>query len=132
MSKYSISEIMDSSNWINLKFWEISKSYMLSPDEFQFWWKVLHSKRTRFNITSIYLKLNLLSECLTVLFLCSDCPELKSVELEYLITDTENEYKTIEQAKREFRRKFEYIQKLVIRKLLNHRLNWVFNILNLL
>ena len=118
MSKYSISEMMDSSNWINLKFWEISKSYMLSPDEFQFWWKVLHSKRTRFNITSIYLKFNLLSECLTVLFLCSDCPELKSVELEYLITDTENEHKTIEQAKSEFRRKFEYIQKLVIRKFL--------------
>ena len=116
MSEYSISEIMDNSDWINLKFIQIYKSTNLSSNEFQFWWKVLSSKRTRFNLTRIYLKFSLLSECLTVLSLCSGCPELQYVELHYFESDAENEDEAVEQAKREFIQKFGFIQNLIIRK----------------
>ena len=113
---YSISEIINNSDWINLTFIQIYQSSMLSNDAFQFWWNVLRSKRTRFNITQINLKLNLFSECLTVLSLCLGCPELKHVELKYSEADTENEDEVVEQTKREFRQKFGFIQKLDIWK----------------
>ena len=116
-SEYSVSEIMNNQDWINLKFREIIQSRKLSPDEFQFWWNVLRSRRTRFYLASISLRFNVLSECLTALSLCSDCPELKSVDLRYSKADEENEVEVVEQAKREFRQKFGFIQKLTIRKL---------------
>ena len=116
MSEYSISEMMDNSDWINWKFIKIHKSPNLSSDEFQFWWKVLSSKRTRFNLTRISLRFSLLSECLIVLSLCWGCPELQYVTLRYFEADAENEDKAVEQAKREFRQKFELIQILHIRK----------------
>ena len=116
IGKYSMSEIKNGLDWTNLKFKEIYQFSKLSPDEFQFWWKVLRSRRTRFNLTEINLKFRLLSECLTVLSLCSDCPELESIKLEYSKADAENEDETVKQAKREFRQKFGFIQKLYIHK----------------
>ena len=113
-SKFSVSKIMDNQEWIHLKFREIIQSKKISPDEFQFWWNVLRSRRTRFILTSIHLNLNVLSECLTALSLCSDCPELESVELRYSKADAENEVEVVEQAKWEFRQKFGFIQKLDI------------------
>ena len=114
----SISEITNSPDWTNLKFLKIEKGRTLLPDEFQFWWKILRSRRTRFNLTTIYLKFSLLSECLTVLTLCSGCPQLESVKLGYSEADAENkdEDEVIEHAKREFRQNFGFIQKLEIRK----------------
>ena len=116
ISEYSISNIIDNIDLINLKFWVISKSTILSPDEFQFWWKVLGSSKTRFKLTSINLYFNLLSECLTVLSLCSDCPELESIFFRYLEADTENKDEVVEQAKRKFRHKFGFIQNMNIYK----------------
>ena len=116
MSEYSISEIMDNPDWINWKFIQINKSTNLSSDEFEFWWMMLRSKRTRFNLTSISLRFSLLSECLTVLSLCSDCPELQHVELHYFEADAENIDEAVEQAKREFIQKFGFIQTLIIGK----------------
>ena len=116
MSEYSISEIMDNPDWINWKFIEIHQLNKLSPDEFQFWWMMLRSGKTRFNLTWIYLKFSLLSECLTVLSLCSDCTELQHVELHYWEADAENEDDAVEQAKREFIQKFGFIQTLTIMK----------------
>ena len=116
IDEYSISEIMDDLDWSNLKFKEIYQSNKLSPDEFQFWWMMLLSRRTRFNITSIYLKLSLFSECLTVLSLCLNCPELKSVNLRYEEEDLEYKDEVIENAQRQFRQKFGFNQKLYIWK----------------
>ena len=116
IEEYSISEIMDDLDWSNLKFKEIFQSSTLSPDGFQFWWMMLLSRRTRFNITSIYLKLSLLSECLTVLSLCLNCPELKSVNLRYEEEDIEYVDEVIENAQRQFGQKFGFIQKLYIWK----------------
>ena len=116
IAEYSVSKIMDDPDWINLKFIKIYQSSMLLPDEFQFWWKMLRSRRTRFSLTTINLKLNLFSEWLTVLSLCSDCPELKSVCLGYFEKDIENVYEANENVEREFRQKFGYIQKLYICK----------------
>ena len=113
----SISEITNSPDWTNLKFLKIENERTLLPDEFQFWWKVLRSRRTRFNLTTINLKFGLLSECLTVLSLCSGCPELEFVELGYFEADIEDEDEVIEQAKREFRQNFGFIQKLEIWKI---------------
>ena len=116
MSVYSISEIMDNSDWINLKFIQICKLNKLTPDEFQFWWMMLRFGKTRFNLTFICLKFSLLSECLTVLSLCLGCPELQYVELHYFEADAENIDEAVEQAKREFIQKFGFIQNLIIRK----------------
>ena len=116
IEEYSISEIMDNLDWSNLKFNEIYQSSTLSPDGFQFWWMILRSRRTRFNITSIYLKLSLLSECLTVLSLCLNCPELKSVNLRYEEEDIEYKDEVIENAQRQLGQKFGFNQKLYIWK----------------
>ena len=115
IAEYSASEIIDNPNLSNLKFIEIF-SGILSPNEFQFWWKMLRSKSTRLNVTHINLYFSLLSECLAVLSLCSGCPELISVELKYWEADVENEDEIIENAEREFRQKFGFIQELDIWK----------------
>ena len=114
IEEYSISEIMDDLDWSNLKFKEICQSNKLSPDEFKFWWMMLRSRRTRFNIISIDLKLSLLSECLNVLSLCLNCPELKSVNLRYEEEDIEYVDEVIENAQRQFRLKFGFIPELYI------------------
>ena len=108
--------VIDSTLTHDLKFKEICTTYILSPDEFQFWWNMLRSRRTRFNITAFDLEFRFLSECLTVLSLCSDCPQLEYVDLEYSEADTENEDEVIKQAKGEFIQKFGFIQKLNIHK----------------
>ena len=113
MWKHSMTRILESSDVINLKFWKIYWEYMLFPYEFQFWWEMLRSSKTRFRLTSIDLKFNFLSECLTTLSLCSGCPELEFIELKYL-EEVENEDEIVGQAKREFRQKFGFIQRLTI------------------
>ena len=45
MSDHSFSEIMNIPDLLNLKFIEISNSYLLSPDEFQFLWKMFAARR---------------------------------------------------------------------------------------
>ena len=114
--KRSLSRIMNKLDWFNLKFINIYKKSTLSPDEFHYWCKMLHFSKTRFNLTSINLKFSLLSECLTVLSLCSGCPELELVKLEYFEADAEDELEAVKNAKREFRQKFGFIQKLDICK----------------
>ena len=112
----SISEILDSPDWSNLKFKEIYQLSILSLEQFQFWWKILRSRRTRWSLTSIDLKFSLLSEWLTVLTLCWDCPELMLVELRYRKADKENEDEAFENAKREFRQKLGFIPELTLKK----------------
>ena len=112
--KYSMSKINNDQDWIELKFIDIYQISKLSSDELQFWRNVLRSRRARFNLTEINLRFRLLSECLTVLSLCSDCSELESIKLKYSEANVENKDEVIEQAKREFRQKFGFIQKLNI------------------
>ena len=114
IEEYSISKIMDDLDWSNLKFKKVYQLSTLSLDEFKFWWMMLRSRRTRFNITSIDLKLSLLSECLNVLSLCLNCPELKSVNLRYEEEDIEYKDEVIENAQRQFRQEFGFIQELKI------------------
>ena len=96
IAEYLLSRIMNDLDWINLKFIEIYQSSILSHIEFQFWCNVLSSRITKFFLASIDLKFSLLSECLTVLSLCSSCLELKSVELGYFESDVENEDEVID------------------------------------
>ena len=112
----SLLKMMDSPDLIGSKFTKMHRYAILPSDELNMVWKMLRTRRTRFSITSINLKLELLSECLTVLSLCADWPELYSVELRYLEAEEKNEQKTIEHAKREFTMIFGPIQKLVIAK----------------
>ena len=116
IEEYSKSEIMVYLNLISLMNSEIYSKFMLSHDKFQSWWNVLRSRRVRLNLTTIRLYFRLLSECLTELSLCSDCPELKSINFTYLEADTKNEDKTVKHTEKEFRQKFEIIQELNIWK----------------
>ena len=116
IEKISIKKIMDNPDLFNLMFIKIFKLSTLPFYEFSFWWKMLSSTRTRLNLKSIRLEFNLLSECLTVLSLCSNCPEIECINLQYLEADIKNENETIKYAKREFRQKFEMIEELNISK----------------
>ena len=109
-------KIMNSPLLIRSKFSIMHRYVLLPSDELNLVWKMLLSRRTRFSITSINLKLELLSECLTVLSLCADWPELNSVELWYLEAEEKSEQKIIERAIREFTMISGPIQKLVIAK----------------
>ena len=116
ITKESLLKMMDSPDLIESKF-SIMHQYVLLPsDELNLVWKMLRTRKTRFSITSINLKLKLLSECLSVLSLCADWPELYSIELRYLEAEEKNEQKTIERAKREFTIISGTIQKLAIVK----------------
>ena len=116
IEEYLKSEIMGYPNWISLKNSKIYNTSTQSHDEFQSWWNVLRSRRVRFNLTTIFLRFRSLLECLTVLSLCSNCPELKSINFRFYEADTENEYETVKQAKKEFRQKFGIIHELNIWK----------------
>ena len=105
-----------SSASIESKFSSIEREYILSSDEFNLWKEILSSRKTRFSITSIKLKLRLLSECLTILSLCADCPELEFINLQYVEVDSINLPKTIENAERKFRKKIGFIKSLKILK----------------
>ena len=59
----------------------------LWTEEFIIIHKLLSSSKTRFWINSIYLNFNMLSECLEILLLCLDCPELNKIWLTYSMTD---------------------------------------------
>ena len=109
-------KMMDSPELIESRFSWMHWSVLLPSKELDLIWKMLRSRRTRFSITSINLKLKLLSECLTVLSVCADWPELNSVELRYLEAEGKNKQKKIKHAKREFKMIFGPIQKLVIVK----------------
>ena len=112
----SLFEIMNSPDYIEPTFSGVRRDFILPPDELNLVWKLLRSSKTRFNITSVSFKLRLLSECLAVLTLCADCPELESVDLWYEEADVENKQKTIESAKIEFAKKFGPIKSLNIIK----------------
>ena len=94
------------------RFSKIGIYHRLSPDEFQLFWELLRSQRTRFNLVSIETKFNLLSELLTALSLCADCPELKFIEFDYLKPDLENKQEVIDKAIKDFRKKFGIIEYL--------------------
>ena len=112
----SLFEIMNSPDYIEPTFSEVRRNFILPPDELNLVWKLLRSSKTRFNITSVSFKLRLLSECLAVLSLCADCPELESVELWYKEVDKENEQQMIENTKIEFAKKFGPIKRMNIKK----------------
>ena len=76
--------------------------------------KLLHSRKSRSNLTSVTLKFNLLSEWIEVLSLFVDCQELQFISLSYLKSDVENEKQAIESAVTDFRKKFEFIDVLEI------------------
>ena len=117
IEKLSMPKMMDNPDLFNLKLIKISKLSILSPNEYSFWWKMLRSTRTRLNLYLIRLKFSLLSECLAVLSLCSNCPKIEYINLQYWEADKEDELETVEHAEREFRQKFEMIKELNISKI---------------
>ena len=87
---------------------------MIFEDDLMIVWNLLSSRRTRFNLTCVNLKLNLLSECLTVLSLCAKCPELKSVSLKFIGWDEDDEKEAINNAIKKFIRNVGFIQLIEI------------------
>ena len=85
-------------------------SRRIFADDLKIIWNLLSSRRIRFNLTDINLKMNLLSECLTVLSLCAKCPELKSVSLKFIGWDEDDEKEAINSAIKKFKRNFRFIK----------------------
>ena len=104
-----------------IKSWNFSEFSVLSieihlkllPEEFERICEILSSSKTKFKLKNILLIFSKLSECLTVLNLCADCPELKSIQFDFYEEDVKwDENKLIEN----FRRTNGIIQKLKIKR----------------
>ena len=95
---------------ISPTFSYIMNDKTIFEDDLKIIWNLLSSRRTRYNITGVNLKLYLLSECLTVLSLCEKCPELNSISLKFYKWDVSDEKEAINRAIKKFRRNFGFIQ----------------------
>ena len=101
---------------IDPKFKVISFNGILSPQEFKLIWSLLDSNKIKFNIWSIQLGFNLLSEWLTVLSLLSNCTELESIYFFFSTSDVDNEQESIKTAANQFRSKYRFMKSLKIAK----------------
>ena len=104
---------------IKSKFSSIWISHKLSSEEIELLWKLLCSRKTKFCLSKFYAEFNYLSECLTMLSHCAECPELNSINFGYSSSDAENEEETIKNAIFDFRKKFGFIANLNLRNNLN-------------
>ena len=100
---------------IKSKFSSIWISHKLSSEEVELLWELLCSRRTKFCLSGIYAEFNYLSECLTVLSHCAECPELNSINFGYSSSDAENEEEAVKNAIFDFRKKFGFIGILNLR-----------------
>ena len=107
--------LVSSLDQIKPKFSSICISHKLSSEEIELLWELLCSRRTKFWLSEIYAKFNYLSECLTVLSHCAECPELNSINFWYSSSDAENEEETVKNAIFDFRKKFGFIANLTLR-----------------
>ena len=115
-TKFEGKEWTDDLGLTEFTFSDIIIGHELSPEELNFVKRLLNSRKTKFRVKNVQLKFNLLSECLLVLSLCADCPEIKTISLEYIESDLNNEVKTIKLAIKGLREKFGFIQRVNILK----------------
>ena len=101
---------------IQPKFSKIQIDHKLSANEFKLVWSLLCSRRTRFSISFVDIWCSLLSECLSVLSLCGDCPELASIYLTYTESDLDHGLEVIKKTIKNFKHKFGFITVLEINK----------------
>ena len=106
--------IMDALNLVDPKISEIAVFRLLSSEDSKLILKLLSFRRTRFSLSSVRLRFNLISELLIALSLCSDCHELESIDLEYSEYGRVNEKEIISRAVKDFRKKFGFIAVLKI------------------
>ena len=114
--KFEGKEWTDDLGLTEFTFSDIIIGHELSPEEFHFVKRLLNSRKTKFRVKNVKIQFNLLSECLLVLSLCADCPEIKTISLEYIESDLNDEVKTINLAIKGFREKFGFIQRVDILK----------------
>ena len=77
----------------------------LSPDEYELVQKLLSSVRTKQSIRNIHLKFGLLSECLQILALCEECPNIEDIIFIYKVGDTKYPGIVIDKAIKRYRKK---------------------------
>ena len=109
---YSKSEPVDNICTDDFAFTLIDRNSMILWDTLIFIRNLMSSSRTKYSISSIKLELNRLSECISVLSLWENCPELSLISLKYSIADVEYEEK--EEAIIKFKRNFGLIDKFEI------------------
>ena len=107
--------LVSSLDLIKLKFFSIFIGHKISSEEIELLWELLCSRRTKFCLSKIYAEFNYLSECLTVLSHCTECPELNSINFEYSSSDAENEEEVVKNAIFDFRKKFGFIANLKLK-----------------
>ena len=105
-------EFIDDQDFNKLSFSSIKIYLTLSDRDFEFICKLLSSNKTRFRLSYIWLNFKKLSEWLTVLDLCEECPQLEYIYLKYSDQDLESSLK--DEAISKFRMKFWFIRELKI------------------
>ena len=116
ISRYVGVEQPEDIDIIDTKLSSIFIDHKLSPEEFNLVKELLLSRRTRFNISSVRLKFNLLSECLDMLAICAECPEMEFIEISYSKSDLEKEQEEVKKAVRKIKRQFGLIKNMKIIK----------------
>ena len=109
-------EMINVLDYIKPKIKSLQINYKLFGEELEFVRKLIVLSRTRYCISQIWLKFSFLSELLSMLSLCTKCPELRSINLSYTRSETKNEQEEIDIALKEFKRNFGFIWFLEIKK----------------
>ena len=99
---------------------EISIESQLSEFEFKLLSKILAWDKTRFSLSSISVVFEKLSECLEILRLCSECPELNEVNFSYFEVDVEDEQHCVNLAVQELNRKVGFVERIRVYKETNY------------
>ena len=109
-------DIMNEISFIDPKLLVIIINSKLSSEYLKLVSMLLLSNKTRFRISSIRLKFDLLSECLVMLSLWKDCSMLKSIYFSYSKSEEEKETEVINLALKQFKQSFGAIERLKIIK----------------
>ena len=93
--------LIDNIDWLNIRFESISINSTLNAEDCEFICNLLWSSKTKYEIEKIMVWTEKLSDCLTLLSLCSLCPNLSIVILQYIIEDIADSTSKIKKLSRE-------------------------------
>ena len=94
--------LIDNIDWLNIRFEWISINSTLNAEEWEFICDLLRLSKTKYEIEEIMVWTKNLSDCLTLLSLCSLCPNLSTVILQYTIEDIDDSANRIKDSSKEF------------------------------
>ena len=75
----------------------------------------MRSQKTKLSLTEVVLKTTNLSDCLSIMDLWTECPNIKTIDLTYCTADIDNDEEAVHSAIKKFVKKYGIIECLKIR-----------------